>query len=1214
MIFASRIYSTTTTTQTYNLTSGTKLLGDVVGKTTTLLSPEALTAKDPTTMLQAALAQNVASNITQNLLGMTLDEARSLGGVSYMVDFFANLPANIVQSQSSWEYNSAQLLIENKKKSSIMSQMSDIFSSSEDTSANKFIPITSLKCDLQFKGHGDISSPIGFKIVNDKYYFTPGTNLFSVQTARDGATQVKNLLSDSLKSTFNKLVGLMKIQKMSEAAQMITTFFNRAAILYPQDIFVFKLVQLFNSASRNSAQGASYPRLAHIPMELMLLMKRLMITPNYKATMDNHGGSVKFAYDWNKSKIIYFESPYQALQQSIFGVSSTVLNAITSSIDLSVAEDDWNDYQASLRGLSEDLNLKKNINLVWSTDGYLKRSDLILNKLLLENNFVGYSKREQRLFLSSIAYHVFCRTKGFLAYNDLYKEIQAKNASGTTTNATNVLGTSSLNLELIIKALNSRIPKVVAILKKTLDVLNLFTTTNAYVEAAKSYFQNQLTLVEQQKKDYTEQINNLLDLQSQIASPNLSETEKSNILLSFSRAATAFSTALANDEAANYPDLAASSDSGKRTIGFENFMNMKFRDVRIASVQPFRGDSGYVKLPLPMNSKEAVDRMIAIVLRLIDDATRAENLFKVDATVYKMIDVDGSPVDVQGTVLYEQTVQQSQKLAISLEKQSLDLKNAALNTGILASTAQLEATTKKVNDAQATLNTRWKNFLCQYHFDRRRKDSLIDQALQAPLVSVSQAASSVNSTVQGWIVSESDMLKSDAQVFIRNESLFGPSVVFFYAKSMALNLLEYLSNTLKKDSNLLAFKNNELASVQKNLQLVQAAKNDPNALPSAEESALAAQVKNLSAQIENISTSVPDWIVQATNKIKNLQSSGNAVSNLKNASQNPIELAEAFMSLAGINISVLDNIESMCADIDQSSAVGYEKYVTVLDSKNNFSVLVANKKVEAQQTTYFDSFNQSMKDQEYFSFISTRFAKLESISSLDLLNKVLKTPVGLDISDQDLANLKIAPAVTSNSSVSTTQSTSTPVTGSANQTAFIQASGRFASIATDYPDSIYSFLFEELFNLVSSSEVGDFIPLYLDPIMIALVGCNYATFAANFSFTGKASASADLLELLSTSVELSGEIAVSQILIDKIKSQMMISTELSKISDQMVADLNALPATGSSPSTEVNISSAAGSAMDQAVGVSVVVKTDATTVQNASNSVSADATSTTTTS
>lgn len=1180
------------------------------------------------------LGKTAASAATKKVLGMSTDDLRALTNIFPIVSFFQNLPQALQKSQSSWDYSNSTITISN---------------STTDPNTGNILATTSLVCDLGFADHGDITAPIGFKFLSNKYYFNPGLNMLQNKDISTGTTEVKNLLSSSLRDSLVKSVSLLSMAKfipssgIGDATSMITTFFNRCATLYPQDIFALKTIQLIASAYKNSKSGTSYPRIVHIPFEMLLLMKRLKLTPDYNATMKLQGTNVKNAYQWDTKNIVFFQDPIAAIQSSILGLNESMTKILGSSIQLTANQSEWEKYGPNGSGpipLNQDLI--NNVNTTWAAPSYQSRSANILDTLIGKNNFITYSLDEQQLFINTIAYHVSQRYEGLVAFSLLTHS--AVNNSTTEESASNknvikstpnpelpTLGT--LDLQIITNVLNTRIPRLKQIITQVQTLLqSVSATSNEFLREATIYFEKQNALIDEEVSEISSKITNLLSLRNQLLSPTTSQEDYTAAQTSLDQELQDFASYILNKTSDNYfyPTIPT-----EQTIQLDllKYLTMKTNEMIYIMNTKFRGDFGYLNNPLPLNNQETITQAMAIIFRAIELLQKADALFKVDTTSYKMYDLSGQLITVKGTDIHSQTAALSQKMNFAIEKNNYDLKNKSINSGVLMQDPTIASAANQLLTVQNALNTEYLHYVRQYNFDTRKNNPILTSlTTNSSTTDSNSLTNKMNSLMEKQYGAADEIARKNLEEFIKTNNLFGPNYKLKFVKLLTNKYLNFISELLSSNE-IISQKQNELTTIQKQIQTNQltinnnqASINDPENKDAADQNILQNQnteltktntslqtkADRLTQQIKNL-TQIPTWVSKMETTINNF--SGVVPPSLGVTSPNGFTIAQDFLKSIGLSSANINALRQIAADYFNGKTIGYENVYSVLQdlspsgsfptlSTTNFD---STSNISLNQFAEFDdAVSTELNNTQFFTKIVSLFSMLDQIPNSETFDKVTSLTAGI-YSSSDLINQAIKPTATQSTSSTTSISSSTTTTAQTNL-----LNNLFRSTSPNYCSNINSFLAENLVKLFEKSSMASYLSLMLDPILIKTFGCNMATLLSQIDPQQKVQLQNELDQLLTESNNISEKIIIIP---PNILAQVTDLPSLSELTQGAGdsgtdTDLNTYTTTSiklptenigsvSTTLTTTNLNSTDGENLDNQIGLSVTITatTDSSTSQ-----------------
>lgn len=1188
---------------------------------TLLLQPVSTT--DPGTALAQVLIQQQAARV-----GISSSDMQSLSVIKPIFLFFQNLPANFIYGQKNWDFNKPSL---------------DIIQQTMNPKTNDVASVVNLSCDLQFAGHGDINAPIGFQKNNGNYYFTPGQNIFKVQTNNGASASVKNLLDTNFRNNVINFVSLLGMTGVNIASVTgsIANFFDRAAILYPQDIFTLKLITLLNAAARNSSQGFGYPRIAHIPLETMMLLLRLSKTPNYNLTMQNHNPKPRYAYQWTPSKVIFFNNPIEALRSSFININDAFFQSVMESINVNVSTDEWQTYRSSLSPKTNDNSLNNLVANVWKSEKYNDRSNKILNDFLQNSNFVSYSDVEQKLFINTIAYHISQRNTGFLLYSQLYQQAQTNsslssdqiNALVTQNATTGLAAMSGIDISLILSIFNSRTPKIIQIINNVISILSN-VSTNTFLESATGYFKDQLKSIDDEKNSFIATINQISELKDQASDTSLPSSAQITAQNNLQKAMSELTDKISKLEKSTTPNLNPGVMTSQ-SVSLQDYLSIKFNDLMLAQNKKFRGDSGYFNNPLPVEGTQATNEALSIVLRSVSDLDLASSKFRVDPKSYSMYDLNGSIVVVNGPEMYSQTIAVKEKLNAAVQKKLYDDKQKVIKTGIIIPNQKLTDASSRINDATNFLQKKWLNFCLQYPFERIKKDPLLDQinSQSTSISNISQAVStimgdaggnaildSLGTNYRSLVGDEATSKNLDSISVIKNNSFYGKNSGLLIAKMITLNYLNQL-NAIISNNDFLSFKQNELTMRKEsvaqnktsmtnlNLEIDRINKIITNL--KIDETINSTQIKSNNLNLQTLmseKTNLEELINNGELKVIIVENQitdinlfktwiSTTINNITKMSTQPSDL-KAKLELNKTSPSLIANdlisritsstnlqfIEILAADINAGKNSSFTNVMTSFKITGDNLLQISSNDNETTLTLNLkSSINSNINNLYLPENIISKLPAIELISTQEELNTILALPESLNT---PLAGITSAITKLKNP---TLQIQPTPATNNTDSSIPPQ----FGTYDPEYPKTVLRFLAEEFCDLsLKSTTFKNYGSAITDTILKSLFGYNLNSLLTIMKTKQMSIMQRELAELATYSSTTGPDSLIPQEILIKLQSKNAVS-EVSSMNSSLsgisTSSLSEAPMISLTTSTQIN--SATGTAIDLASGINVSINT-----------------------
>lgn len=817
---------------------------------------------DPSASDSISVALFRSAVLTQtSKIGISGEDLQNLGVFIPVAKFFWDFPKLFLRDQKKWGYNNREIFVKRE----------------EWGDDGRLQSTVTLGADMFFEGAGDINSPIGYEMKGGKYFYSPSEAMLKIKKEDDNKVVVKSLFGGSFRNTILKLSGklgsLLNVTDTKGSIGSVAKFFDRISALKPQDVFIIKAFQLFTTAAQNSKEGVSYPRLAHIPLEFWILLKRLMITPDYERTMLNHGDDrPQNAYGWESDKIVFFDDPWDAFRASLYNITGAFADDATSIIQIAVSQSEWDEYQRLSDSTKKDDMLDDLVADVWKTKGYLKRSNVILNNFIPQANFVSFTSKQQEVFVNTLLHHVSQRNSSLLLSSRLFQQMKAAahtEASKSDISKAAQIATLSglknnIDLSLIAKIFNSRAPVLKKIIEEAITKIST-SSTNEYLTRVVDYLQLQIQQIEEEKNYYIGQIEKMTSLQERVYSGDSSAEGELDAALK------SLDVTISGYENESMPVFKPNAENDKM-VSLREFFKIKTVDLKKIFAQPFKGDGGYYYNPITMDSDDCKKQLAAIIFRAVSDLAKAGELLKKDKTIFKMYDTKGKLVQVSGANKYVETIKIKEDLKASILKRKEEARQNALKVGVWIDDQSLAADEALINKAVLALDREWIWFCMQYPFERVKKELTTEELLAK--VSQSSGPKSVVARMDtlmdkysSSIKSEDELKKEDFINALKNNKLYGKDAVVAVCKFVATAYLESIQNILSY-ANLTKIKTNELEKsnellVEAKKVLVKAKESQKEKIAIEEEEAKRAAAKKNLAGAESADQNSVDKAVTA---------------------------------------------------------------------------------------------------------------------------------------------------------------------------------------------------------------------------------------------------------------------------------------------------------------------------------------------------------------
>jgi hypothetical protein len=570
-----------------------------------------------------------------------------------------------------------------------------------------------LEYDFGFEGAGDINQPIGFRLVDGKYYYRPVKGQFVPRTLEINGVPTPVDLHGSnrmlkyfmFKSLTFVLGSKSKAKKLWKGAQGVTR-------LTPQQVFLIRSLVLFSSGARNSSKGQGYPRFGHIPTELIQLFTRIAQTPDIKKTVKANPG-VKRTSQWKKVEMVNVEEMMQDFVPDM-------VKGLVGGITLDVEEGEVQEMKDRKGKPPSDMQkLYAEMRII---PRYNDRTKFAAERLL-NVNYKSLNQTDRDLYQYTVRRHIGERFRGLrskvVQYVDSYG-LSEKETDGDDVFDDEDFFDSDDNGALKARAhlgnltglIESRVPPLKDFLKKAVSKFKQ--------EKDLSFLAG---LLNDQRIAIEREVKKLQGLggESSVAEANKNE----NLAVEKAKELERYLIDLQEGEDVELGER-TSKDKMSLKLYSSNKSDITYLALRAyqfnkAFFRPFRGDGGYVFDDTRLGRRAAIEHALAIFIRSARDLAKAESLFKNDPREYVMVDIDGAAYRISGQRLYSEKMDRSTKYLASMEN---NLAKVQAEAGKGDGMADVESALKKAQYAAkiySASNSTWKHFLRQYPFDRRMK-------------------------------------------------------------------------------------------------------------------------------------------------------------------------------------------------------------------------------------------------------------------------------------------------------------------------------------------------------------------------------------------------------------------------------------------------------------------------------------------------------------
>lgn len=617
-----------------------------------------------------------------------------------------------------------------------------------------------LEYDFGFEGSGDINQPIGFRLVDGKYYYRPIKGLFVPrQLAINGIATPIDFYGDNQLLAYFSFKTLSFLLGSTDRATKVWSGLRGVVKLAPEHAFAIRTLVLICDASRNSAAALGYPRFSHVPIEMVNLLSRITSTPNIKKTMAlevNKG--IKYPSEWTKVETI-------SLRDLMDSLVPDYLFDLLDQIKVPAPKGElqqMRDVKSRLDKYATPISgLEQLYGVIRSTPKYNDRTTLML-KMWLAKDYTKLDQTDKDLFLYTIRRHIAERFRG---YRESVVQYVSSFGDQTDTDSESELDESlpagagatskiaRVHLGNLAGLLDSRMPPLKNFIAEAVKKLNTIAATDKLVPDPRQMLSDIVARLDSEILTLKEYGSKAVLAESNAAA-STDEKVKNGYYAEALNWAKKIESFLKDREAQEDVMTGARFGDGTESVGFKEYVKLQCFKAEKAFSQRFRGDSGYVFDDSHLGKFATIQQAMAIFLRAAKDLAQAEELFRNDPSEYVMVDADGKQYRVVGQKLYADKVQQPTSYAAVAESKAAQAQAQTIATGTDMGTETLLQKAQYAAQVLQASRSVWVNFLLQYPFDRRNthlptyeSSVLIDKVAAAGEAAVSGQIAAAQQTV-----------------------------------------------------------------------------------------------------------------------------------------------------------------------------------------------------------------------------------------------------------------------------------------------------------------------------------------------------------------------------------------------------------------------------------------------------------------------------------
>lgn len=674
--------------------------------------------------------------------------------VKPVVGFFSNFTKSLVDALKSADYND---------------QMITVYSappSQQEASSGQ--TQYAIGYDFGFRGGGDIEQPYSFTFdAIGRYRYTPMTAMLFPGVIPDitdpTGTKKKPLsLGDGFAPELIK--GLLSLFVGGRSnAEKIWSPVGYFLTVSPESIFLIKTIILLNTARRNTqlSKGLKgrYPTLIDVPYELMMLLFRLVITPDIEATKKlNADFGPDKAVRWEQVVTLSRPSRVLAKMPSFF---VQLLNSFKPSVDAKEIQE----YKDRFASPISDMQLL--YSDVRRQRPYEARIDYQKNNVIEKIDIKTLNLTDLDLLEYMVRQTIFERYRGLKAFitsiefgSTVVTDAQGNTDSSTDSRAMDDVSLLSIDVTRMTDFLSKRIPKIKEFItyllspgKKDMWSQDLQTYLGAIVAAIDTEFAD----LQKMAVDLTDARKGLA--QAKINSDGmLSDGDPAKILEQrIAQLIVDKLDAIQAQEATQLGQL-----SGRKTpVPLAAYLDIKFWQTMRVMRQTFVGDKNYLLDDSFLSLPKALLQAYAICFRANLDLLYLEDLVKTDSRSFVVKNQQGETMKATGVQLYKSYMDAERYLLYCQQKvTSYRTSLGKLTPQQLRADQQLQVLQKDADNSSILFGrarAAFRHFLRQFEFDRRYPRSkrvgkvMLGDAsmeglgdvnvIQVPQASASQAAS-----------------------------------------------------------------------------------------------------------------------------------------------------------------------------------------------------------------------------------------------------------------------------------------------------------------------------------------------------------------------------------------------------------------------------------------------------------------------------------------
>ncbi|MFC1854721.1 hypothetical protein ACFLY6_02540 [Candidatus Dependentiae bacterium] len=574
-----------------------------------------------------------------------------------------------------------------------------------------------IEYDFGFEGGGDINQPLGFRIVDGRYYYrpvkgrlVPGAIQFQGErTALDMSTSRGRILQYFMLKTLSFILGGKK--RAVELWKGVTDLMT----LKPEQIFMIKAFTLLAAGSRNSTAGTGYPRYGHVPTEMTLLFARLAETPDLQKCLELNDG-VKYPSQWTRIERVDVSD---LMARAVF---PSIIKDLANVVKVPVEENEIQEMRDRKGKQLTDFQIL--YSKMRMTYNYNDRSRFGTNQFLAVD-YRALNKTDRALYLYAVRKHVAERFKGLsqfvLRYIRDYEfglagEIKEASTGpeevsldvGGESEASDILPGGKMHIGSITGMIKDRVVPLKEFIRTAIDKFKEYRVSDSEIQYLRSVENN---------VDF--QVKKIEDMGGAASVAEVAGDDEKAIGV-----ANQLEQYLKQLAAQELVELSLGLSTRTVLLRFPDYLKLRAYQFEKILFQRFKGDVGFMFDDAYLGQKSATAHAMAIFLRAAKDQARAEELFKKDTRTYTMLDRNGNEVQIVGATLYQDKMVKAEQYLASAEN-SLTRAQSEAATGELTSDIDgLFNSATKASQVYQAYKSEFAFYLRQYPFDRRNLTSI----------------------------------------------------------------------------------------------------------------------------------------------------------------------------------------------------------------------------------------------------------------------------------------------------------------------------------------------------------------------------------------------------------------------------------------------------------------------------------------------------------